>query len=86
MGFLSGTYPDEAAMLEAAYALAGEIASKSPVAVMGTKHILNYARDHPVAQALEYQCAWNAAMLQSEDLPKSFVASLNKETAQYAKL
>ena len=41
---------------------------------------------NPVAQALEYQCAWNAAMLQSEDLPKSFVASLNKETAQYAKL
>ncbi|VDK24136.1 unnamed protein product, partial [Anisakis simplex] len=34
--------------LEASIRLAGEIASKSPIAVQGTKVTLNYARDHTV--------------------------------------
>ncbi|MBB5205545.1 enoyl-CoA hydratase [Inhella inkyongensis] len=48
--------------------LAQQIASKSPLAVRGTKQALNYARDHSVADGLEQIASWNAAMLLSEDL------------------
>ncbi len=34
--------------------LASLIASKSPVAVQGTKIILNYSRDHSIRDSLDY--------------------------------
>ena len=34
--------------------LASHIAKMSPVAVSGTKHNLNYSRDHSVEESLEY--------------------------------
>jgi delta(3,5)-delta(2,4)-dienoyl-CoA isomerase len=48
VGFVSRVCEDKKAAVEEAVRLAGLIASKSPVAVQGTKEILNHARDHPV--------------------------------------
>ena len=50
----SRVFPDKEVMLEAAFALAAEISSKSPVAVQGTKVNLLYSRDHSVAEGLNY--------------------------------
>ena len=44
------------------------IAKKSPLAIRGTKAILNHSRDHTVADGLEHVATWNAAMLLSEGL------------------
>jgi delta(3,5)-delta(2,4)-dienoyl-CoA isomerase len=85
-GLVSTVYPTRESLYAGADAMAQVIASKSPVAVYGTKINLQYARDHSVAQSLEYQATWSGSMLQSEDLPKSFVASLNKSKATYSKL
>lgn len=41
-------------MLEAAFTLATEISSKSPVAVQSTKVNLVYARNHSVTEGLNY--------------------------------
>lgn len=41
-------------MLDAAFNLAAEISSKSPVAVQGTKINLLYSRDHSVAEGLNF--------------------------------
>ena len=41
-------------MINGALDLASHIAKMSPVAVTGTKHNLNYARDHPVDESLKY--------------------------------
>ena len=41
-------------MIDGALDLASHIAKMSPVAVSGTKHNLNYSRDHPVDESLEY--------------------------------
>ena len=86
MGLFSRCLPDRPALYAAAAELAAEISSKSPVAIVGTKINLNYARDHPVSKSLEYQATWSSSLLQSEDLPKSFMASLNKGKAEYSKL
>lgn len=50
----SRVFPDKEVMLEAAFALAAEISSKSPVAVQGTKVNLLYSRDHSVAEGLNF--------------------------------
>lgn len=67
---------------EALYAgvreLAANIAAKSPLSVRGTKEMITYARDHTVADGLNYIATWNAAMLMSKDLQEAMVANMDK--------
>ena len=60
--------------------LAKNIASKSPVAVQGTKMHLVYLREHSVQEGLRNMVTWNMAMLQSEDVMKSAMASMDKDS------
>ncbi|KIK79305.1 hypothetical protein PAXRUDRAFT_834179 [Paxillus rubicundulus Ve08.2h10] len=62
-------------VVEAALNLAKEIASKSPIAVSGTKHLLLHSRDHGVPENLEYTATWNSAMLQTSDMPQAVRAA-----------
>jgi len=66
------------AVVREALALAKVIASKSPVAVTGTKHLLLHARDHSVTENLEYTAIWNGAMVQSQDLKEAVKAGISK--------
>ncbi|KIM51128.1 hypothetical protein SCLCIDRAFT_1224822 [Scleroderma citrinum Foug A] len=58
-------------VVKEALELAEEVARKSPVAVMSAKRLLIHARDHSVAENLDYTATWNAAMLQTADIPES---------------
>jgi enoyl-CoA hydratase len=78
LGFVNEVYPSHDAMLAAVMDAAREIASRSPLAVHGCKEILNYARDHTVADALHYQAAWQAGMYQPADMMESFAAKAEK--------
>ena len=73
-------------MLQQAVELAEEISSKSPVATLGIKHLLNYSRDHTVAESLDYSITWNAAMLQTHDMLMAGAALLKKETPKFPNL
>lgn len=86
MGMVSSLYEDRESAESAGLGLAKVIASKSPVAVQGSKVNLNYSRDHTVDESLEYAMVWNGAMLQSEDLMKAVQALMNKEQPVFAKL
>ncbi|XP_069602660.1 delta(3,5)-Delta(2,4)-dienoyl-CoA isomerase, mitochondrial-like isoform X1 [Ranitomeya imitator] len=79
-GLVSRVFPDKASLLSAAFDLATDIASKSPVAVQGTKVNLLYARDHSVEESLNYMATWNMSMLQTEDIMTSAQAALQKKT------
>ena len=48
VGFVSQVHESKAASLAAAFKTAAFLATKSPVAVQGTKELLNHSRDHPV--------------------------------------
>lgn len=85
-GLVSRLGADREEVVGAALAMATLIAEKSPVAVQGTKHNLNYARDHSVEEGLRYMAAWNAAMLQSEDVMKSAIAAMTKEKPKFKNL
>merc|ERR1712130_836626 len=55
-------------------------ASKSPVAVQGTKENLVYSREHSTQEGLERIATYNMTMLQSEDLMKSAMAAMNRDS------
>jgi len=55
VGFVSWVLENKAKAIEAATKTAALIASKSPVAVQGTKEILNHARDNSVADSERHQ-------------------------------
>jgi len=78
VGLVSRVLPDKESLLAAALETASLIASKSPVAIQGTKHHLNYARDHSVQESLHYMATWNAAMLQSNDMVVASMASMDR--------
>jgi delta(3,5)-delta(2,4)-dienoyl-CoA isomerase len=62
------------------------LASKSPVAVQGTKNILDAAWGRTVEDNLNYTAVWNAAMLQSSDVSKAMLSGLHKKTPTFEKL
>ena len=84
IGLVNRVFDDQAALLDGVFAIAGEIATKSPIAVAGTKQMLGYMRDHSVEDGLEYIATWNAAMLQSNDLRLAMAAHMNKQTPEFA--
>ena len=86
MGLVSNVLPDRDALMAAANDLARSIASKSPLAIAGIKRNLAYARDHSVADGLDYIAAWNAGMLRTEDLMTAIQAKMTKSEAKFADL
>jgi enoyl-CoA hydratase len=82
-GLINEITPDAKSLLELARKEAALIAEKSPLAVRGTKQVLNYSRDHGVADGLEYVAAWNAGMLMSMDLKLAMDAAMNRKKAVF---
>ena len=82
-GFVNEIYEDQDAMDDAVLEIAKEIASKSPMAIWGTKQTLNYGRDHSVADGLEYIATWNAAMFDPDDMAEAFMAQTEKREADF---
>ncbi|KAK5267584.1 hypothetical protein LTR99_011034 [Exophiala xenobiotica] len=62
------------------------LASKSPVAVQGTKNILDAAWGRTVEDNLNYTAVWNAAMVQSTDVERAMMSGLRKKTPTFEKL
>ncbi|MBC8241265.1 MAG: crotonase/enoyl-CoA hydratase family protein [Alphaproteobacteria bacterium] len=82
-GLVNQVFADHAALLAGVMAIAAEIASKSPIATVGNKEMLNYARDHSIQDGLNYIATWNAAMLSRADLGEAFMAKQEKRDAKY---
>lgn len=85
-GFVNAVYPDADALLDGVLGIAAEIASKSPMAVWGTKRSMNYARDHSVADGLEFIANWNAAMFDTDDMAEAFTAGMDGRPADFPDL
>ncbi|KAG9250463.1 ClpP/crotonase-like domain-containing protein [Emericellopsis atlantica] len=86
VGFVGSVRESKAAALQAALDMAGLLASKSPVAVQGTKELLNHGRDHATVESLRYTAVWNSVAVQSEDFKKGIVSGLKKTKPTFAKL
>lgn len=86
LGLVNEVFDTQEAMLDHAMGIAREIASKSPLAVTGSKAMINYARDHTIADGLDYIGVWNAAMLSGAHMAEAFKAKAEKRDADYPDL
>ena len=73
-GLVNQVYPDHEAMLEGVLAIAQEIAARSPLAIWGSKEMLNYTRDHSVDDGLNYVATWQSGMFHPDDMAEVFAA------------
>lgn len=85
-GLVNLVFTDADSMLQGVMQVARQITSNSPLAVMGSKLVLNHARDHSVADSLEYVATWQAGMFQQADIMESFAAQMQKRDTAYAPL
>jgi len=86
VGFVSHILQTKEAAVEKAFEMAKLLASKSPVAVQGTKELLNHARDHNVADSLRYTGIWNAASIQTADVTQALLSGIQKRKPTFEKL
>lgn len=83
-GLVNKIYEDHASMISGIEEMAAEIASKSPLAVHGTKAILNFSRDHTIAEGLEYNALWSGAMLPQDDMAEAMTSRMEKRDPEFA--
>jgi enoyl-CoA hydratase len=74
IGLVNAVLPDADAAVAHALAVAREIAAKSPLAVAGSKVMINYAREHDTETALDYLRVWQAGMFPAADMAETFKA------------
>eukprot|EP00949_MAST-11_sp_MAST-11-sp1_P003030 g3030.t1 len=85
-GLLSDVYPNKEDLQKAALKLAGDIAEKSPVAVVGTKANLLFSREHQVEESLRFQALWASLYLQTSDVRNAIMAVLQKKKPTFSRL
>lgn len=83
-GLINRVFASPEALTAAVRELAQTIAAKSPLATRGIKEVMNYSRDHSVADGLAFVAAWNAAMLLSADLNEAITAQREKRPPRFA--
>jgi enoyl-CoA hydratase len=87
MGLVNEVFSTREAMLEHVMAVAREIVEKSPLAVHGSKVMINYARDHTIADGLDYIATWQAGMYNPEtDMQECFRARQENRRPEFADL
>lgn len=83
IGLVNDVYDDEARLLEAARALAAEIANNPPLVVQGVKQVLAYGEGKTVEEASRFVAVWNAAFLASNDLAEAMQAFMEKRPPRF---
>ena len=86
LGLVNEVFDDHASMMEAVMGIASEIASKSPLALYGTKEALNYSRDHSVEDSLRHIALWQSGMLHPDDIIESLKAQSEGRAAAFEDL
>ncbi|NVM95269.1 crotonase/enoyl-CoA hydratase family protein [Arthrobacter wenxiniae] len=83
IGLVNAVLPDPEALLAAALGMAAEMAANSPLAVAGTKAVLNDDREERIARGLRHVALWNSAFLHSADLVEAVTALGEHRPAEF---
>lgn len=83
IGLVSDVYADKDAALDAAHAIAREIAGNAPLVVQGFMDVMDHSRSARVDDSLRYVAAWNAAFLPSNDITEAITAVFEKRPPQF---
>jgi enoyl-CoA hydratase len=83
-GLVNQVFKDHDALLAGVMEIAAQIAARSPLAVTGCKEMLNYSRDHSVADSLKYMATWQSGMFQPQtDMLETFSAKMESREPQF---
>ena len=83
VGLVNQIFETHEELVEGVLDIANEIATKSPLAIWGTKESVNYARDHSVADSLNFIATWQAGMFQPKDMAAAFEAQASSEDPDF---
>jgi len=86
LGFVNAVLPDADAVLAAALEMAHGIAAKAPLAISGSKAAITYARDHTVADGLEWAAVMQGSIWNTADILGAIQARATKGTPAFADL
>jgi enoyl-CoA hydratase len=86
IGLVNDVFETHEALVAHVMATAREIASKAPLAVTGSKVMINYARDHTIADGLDYIATWQAGMFAPPQMAEAFRANAVKEAGDFPDL
>lgn len=84
IGLINRVLPDRAELMQAAEAMAAEIAENPPLTVQGAKRVMNEAVTADIDRGLEYVATWNAAHLVTQDLGMAVTAFVSKEKPTFS--
>jgi enoyl-CoA hydratase len=85
-GFVNQVFESQQEMLDAVMKIAKQIAINSPMAVAGSKEMLNYARDNSIQDSLNYMATWQSGMFQLPDIQEAMQAAADKRMPEYENL
>ena len=86
IGLVNEVLPDHDAVVAHALTTAREIASKAPLAVAGSKLMINYARDHTIKDGLDYIAVWQTGMFSGPHMAEAFKARAEKREGVFPDL
>jgi len=86
IGLVNDVFETHEEMMEYVMGLAADIAKKNPIAVTGSKVVINYGRDHSTADTLDYIGVWNASMLAPPHMQEAFMAQAEKREPEFPDL
>jgi len=86
IGLVNGVFETHEAVVAHALETAREIASKNPLAVAGSKVMINYARDHTIKDGLDYIAVWQTGMFSGPHMAEAFKAKAEKREAVFPDL
>ena len=83
---MNEVFDTQEALLDHVMATAREIAAKAPLAVTGSKVMINYARDHSVADGLDYIAVWQSGMFSGPHMAEAFTAKQERRDTNFPDL
>ena len=83
VGLVNQVFDDHEALVSGVLDIAGRIAAHSPLAIWGTKEMVNYSRDHSVADGLRHIAGWQTGMFQGGDMMEEFAAKAEKREPKF---
>jgi enoyl-CoA hydratase len=86
IGLVNEVYATHEELVAAVMETAREIASKSPLAVAGSKVMINYARDHTIKDGLDYIATWQTGMFAPAQMMEAFTAKAQKRDGAFPDL
>lgn len=86
VGLVNQVFDDHESLVSGVLEIAGRIATRSPLAIWGTKEMINFTRDHSVADSLKYMASWQSGMFQPADMLEEFAAKGERRDPSFEEL